>query len=169
LQVVTLSAYFIDGIAFATESFAGRYYGSGDRTHLRRLLRVGGGTSLALGLSFALAFALFPKSLFGVLTNHSDVIATVQIYVGWLFPVLGLGAMAYMLDGYFLGLTAGRVLRNGTVLAAVVGFLPLALVAQNLASAHLLWLALTGLMAARALTLGWAVPSSLGLPSGGLS
>ncbi len=161
LQVVTLSAYFIDGIAFATESFAGRYYGSGDRTHLRRLLTLGGVTSIALGLSFALAFVLFPKMLFGLLTIHQEVIATVQTYVGWLVPVLGLGAIAYMLDGYFLGLTAGRVLRNATVLAAGVGFLPLALVARSLASAHLLWLALAGLMAARALTLAWALPRSL--------
>ncbi|MBE9140570.1 MATE family efflux transporter [Nodosilinea sp. LEGE 07088] len=161
LQVVTLSAYFIDGIAFATESFAGRYYGSGDLTNLRRLLNVGGSTSIALGLSFALAFVLFPQPLFGVLTGHQAVIATVQTYVGWLVPVLGLGAIAYMLDGYFLGLTAGHVLRNATVLAAGVGFLPLALVAQSAGSAHLLWLALVGLMAARALTLVWAVPQSL--------
>ncbi len=161
LQVVTLSAYFIDGIAFATESFAGRYYGSGDRTHLRRLLTLGGFTSIALALTFALAFVLFPQPLFGLLTIHPGVIAAVQTYVGWLVPVLGLGAIAYMLDGYFLGLTAGRVLRNATVLAAGVGFLPLALLAQSLGSAHLLWLALVGLMAARALTLLWAVPKSL--------
>lgn len=162
LQVITLSAYFIDGIAFATESFAGRYYGSGDRSNLRRLLTVGGGTSVALGLTFALAFGLFPQPLFGILTSHEDVIATVQRYVGWLFPILGLGAIAYMLDGYFLGLTAGKILRNATVLAAGAGFLPLAWVAQSMGSAHLLWLALVGLMAGRALTLSWAVPKSLG-------
>ncbi|WP_052049653.1 guanitoxin biosynthesis MATE family efflux transporter GntT [Leptolyngbya sp. KIOST-1] len=161
LQVVTLSAYFIDGIAFATESFAGRFYGSGEGAHLRRLLSLGGLISIALGLSFALAFVLFPQPLFGLLTGHQEVIATVQTYVVWLVPVLGLGAIAYMLDGYFLGLTAGQVLRNATVLAAGVGFLPLALLAQSLGSAHLLWLALVGLMAARALTLLWAVPRSL--------
>ncbi|TVQ14796.1 MAG: MATE family efflux transporter [Leptolyngbya sp. DLM2.Bin27] len=161
LQVVTLSAYFIDGIAFATESFAGRYYGSGDRTHLRRLLTLGGGTSVALALTFALAFVLFPQPLFSLLTIHQGVIAVVQTYVLWLVPVLGLGAIAYMLDGYFLGLTAGKTLRNATVLAAGVGFLPLALVAQALGSAHILWLALVGLMAARALTLLWSVPKSL--------
>ena len=162
LQVVTLSAYFIDGIAFATESFAGRYYGSGHYPQLRHLLRVGGSISLALGLSFGLTFVLFPQPLFGLLTSHSTVIAVVQTYVGWLVPILGLGAIAYMLDGYFLGITAGKILRNATLLAAGVGFLPLALVAQAMASAHLLWLALVGLMAARALTLGWAVPKSLG-------
>jgi MATE family multidrug resistance protein len=161
LQVVTLSAYFIDGIAFATESFAGRFYGSGQRHQLRRLLWCGGGTSIAIGLSFALAFVLLPQRLFGVLTSHGEVIDTVRLYVWWLVPVLGLGAIAYMLDGYFLGLTAGKILRNATVLAAGVGFLPLALVAQATENSHLLWMALAGLMAARAATLSWAVPKSL--------
>jgi MATE family multidrug resistance protein len=162
LQVVTLSAYFIDGIAFATESFAGRFYGSGDRHQLRRLLWFGGGTSIAIALTFALSFVLLPQVLFGVLTSHRQVIDTVQTYVWWLVPVLGMGAIAYMLDGYFLGLTAGKILRNATVLAAGVGFLPLAFVAQALENPHILWLALTGLMAARAATLSWAVPKSLG-------
>ena len=157
LQIVTLSAYFIDGIAFATESFAGRFYGSGDQHQLRRLLWIGGSTSVALGLGFALSFVLLPQVLFGVLTSHGEVIDRVQRYVGWLVPVLGIGAIAYMLDGYFLGLTAGKVLRNSTVLAAGLGFLPLALIAQAVNSPHLLWLALSGLMTARSVTLGWAL------------
>jgi MATE family multidrug resistance protein len=157
LQVVTLSAYFIDGIAFATESFAGRFYGSGEHHQLRQLLWIGGGTSVGLGLGFSLAFVLLPQILFGLLTSHGEVIAQVQHYVGWLVPVLGVGAIAYMLDGYFLGLTAGKVLRNSTVLAAGVGFLPLALFAQAVGNPHLLWLALVGLMTARSATLGWAL------------
>lgn len=161
LQVVMLSAYFIDGIAFATESFAGRYYGSGNGAELRRLLWVGGSTSVGLGLTFALAVNLFPQTLFGLLTSHDTVIATVETYVGWLLPILGLGAIAYMLDGYFLGLTAGKVLRNATLLAAGVGFFPLAILSQQVGSPHLLWLALAGLMTGRALTLLWAVPTFL--------
>jgi MATE family multidrug resistance protein len=157
LQVVTLSAYFIDGIAFATESFAGRFYGSGDLHKLRQLVWIGGGTSIALGLSFALAFVLLPQLLFGLLTSHTHVIDRVQQYVGWLVPVLGIGAIAYMLDGYFLGLTAGKVLRNSTVLAAALGFLPLALIAQAMGNVHFLWLALAVLMLARSVTLVWAL------------
>ncbi|MEM1281622.1 MAG: hypothetical protein AAGG53_16720 [Cyanobacteria bacterium P01_H01_bin.152] len=30
-QIVTLTSYFIDGLAFATESFAGRFYSMGER------------------------------------------------------------------------------------------------------------------------------------------
>lgn len=162
LQVITLAAYFIDGIAFATESFAGRFYGSGDRRQLRQLLQIGGGSSLLLGIAFALAFACLPQFLFGLLTSHTPVIDQAQQFVWWLLPVLGSGAIAYMLDGYFLGLTAGRTLRNASVLAAAVGFLPLAAIAQSRHNPHLLWLALAGFMAARAITLGWRVPKTLG-------
>lgn len=161
IQVVLLAAYFIDGIAFATESFAGRYYGSGRGKPLQHLLWMGGSTSVGLGLIFAFAFSRFPRTLFGLLTSHDTVIATVATYGGWLIPILGIGGLAYMLDGYFLGLTAGQVLRNATLLAAGVGFLPLAILAQRLSSPHGLWLALTGLMVGRALTLLWAVPQSL--------
>ncbi|MBD0267268.1 MAG: MATE family efflux transporter [Cyanobacteria bacterium Co-bin8] len=161
LQGVTLSAYFIDGIAFATESFAGRFYGSRDRTQLSYLLRLGGSTSLALGLAFALALALFPDLLFGLLTSHSDVLIEVRRFVWWLLPCLGMGAIAYLLDGYFLGLTAGHTLRNSTLIAAGLGFLPLAFLAQATASPHLLWLALTSFMSLRAITLGMTVPATL--------
>jgi MATE family multidrug resistance protein len=158
LQVVTLSAYFIDGLAFATESFAGRYYGRGDVSLLRRVLWLGGGISVTLGLGFALAFWGFSQPLFSLLTSHGEVVGTVTRYVGWLVPVLGLGAIAFFLDGFFLGLTASTLLRNSTVVASLVGFLPLALVGQRLANPHLLWFALVGLMAGRALLLARAVP-----------
>jgi multidrug resistance protein, MATE family len=161
LQGVTLSAYFIDGIAFATESFAGKFYGSRDRTQLSHLLKLGGSTSLGLGLAFALGLALFPDRLFGLLTSHGDVLLEVQRFVWWLLPCLGMGAIAYLLDGYFLGLTAGHTLRNSTLIAAGVGFLPLAFLAQSANSPHLLWLALTSFMSLRAITLAIAVPATL--------
>lgn len=161
LQVITLAAYFIDGIAFATESFAGQFWGAGDRRQLRRLLVWGGGVSGMLGLGCALVFNLWPRSLFRLMTDHPSVLATVPNYVGWLLPILGFGAIAFMLDGYFLGLTAGRQLRHSTLSATLGGFLPLALVAHWQASAHGLWLAMVGLMAVRALTLINAVPQTL--------
>ncbi|MEM1281091.1 MAG: hypothetical protein AAGG53_13995 [Cyanobacteria bacterium P01_H01_bin.152] len=34
------------------------------------------------------------------------------------------GAIAFLLDGYFLGLTQGALLRDPTLLATGVGFLP---------------------------------------------
>lgn len=62
LQVVTLAAYFIDGIAFATESFTGQFHGQQDRSQLVRLLKLAGISSLLLGLAFGSLFALKPIS-----------------------------------------------------------------------------------------------------------
>ncbi|HEY9633306.1 MAG TPA: guanitoxin biosynthesis MATE family efflux transporter GntT [Coleofasciculaceae cyanobacterium] len=158
LQVVTLAAYFIDGVAFATESFAGIFRGKGAREQLIPLVRISGGTSLILGLIFALVFNLFPAPVFGLLTNHKEVIDPIGGYVGWLVPILGFGSVAYMLDGYFLGLTEGRILRKSTVTAAIIGFAPVAVVAWWFHSSQLLWLALSAFMVGRVVTLGMQVP-----------
>lgn len=153
LQVVTLAAYFIDGIAFATESIAGNLKGQGVKNQLLPLLKLAGGASLLAGFCFAAVFSLFPKFLFGLLTSHREVIQQLNPYLWWLFPILGFGSIAYMLDGYFLGLTAGRVLRQSTLVAAL-GFVPMAIAAWYWQANHLLWLALALFMATRSITLG---------------
>lgn len=160
LQVVTMTAYFVDGIAFATESFAGQFYGAGQPNQLRRLLRWAGGASLALGLLFSGAFVLVPRSLLGLMTDHDPVLTLASQYVGWLVPTLGLGGIAFMLDGYFLGLTAGKALRTSTLIATLCGFLPAAALARWLQVPHLLWLALMLFMGLRAATLAWVVPQT---------
>lgn len=157
LQVVTLAAYFIDGLAFATESLAGKSYGEGNQEQLKALVKLSGIISVSIGLIFAIVFCLFPTPLFSLLTNHTQVINNISSYVLWLIPVLGFGGMAYMLDGYFLGLTQGKLLRNSTLVAGLVGFLPFAILGWFLKSNHILWLALTMFMATRAITLGKAI------------
>lgn len=155
MQVVTLAAYFIDGIAFATESLAGLFQGQGKLAQLRQLALLAGGLSLGVGVLFAIAFISYPDSLFGRLTSHAPVLLYLKQYVLWLLPVLGFGSLAYMLDGYFLGLTDGRILRQSMLQAVLLGFVPIALIAWYHHSNHGLWLALALFMAVRAFTLGW--------------
>ncbi|NES86807.1 MAG: MATE family efflux transporter, partial [Moorea sp. SIO2B7] len=125
------------------------------------LLKIVGGSSLLLGLNLAFLFMLFPQTLFGLLTNHTEVIESITLYVPWLLLVLGFGSIAFMLDGYFLGLAAGETLRNSTVIALVVGFVPMAVASWQFQSVHLLWLALSLFMAGRAIVLGVKLPSTL--------
>lgn len=161
IQIVLMAAYFIDGIALAVESYAGKFYGQQAKSDLYRLLIIGSGSSVALGLAIALILMIWPVPFFGLLTSHSQLLTRLPDYVAWLMPVLGLGAIAFTLDGYFLGLTAGRTLRNSTLLSSLIGFLPLALIASRWQNAHLLWLSLSGLMAMRAFTLCREIPKTL--------
>jgi len=161
LQIISFSAYFIDGIAFATENFAGLFWGQGERRKLVALTQLAGSSSLVLGVAIAALFIAIPRPLFGLLTRHDPVLETVAESVFWLIPVLGFGSIAYMLDGYFLGLTSGRILRNAALLSTLVGFLPLAAIAYHLQNPTLLWLALSSFMVTRSLTLGSQLPTTL--------
>ncbi|HEY9831653.1 MAG TPA: guanitoxin biosynthesis MATE family efflux transporter GntT, partial [Stenomitos sp.] len=161
LQVVTLAIYFIDGLAFATESLAGIFRGKEDQTQLTSLVGISGGTGLVLGLSLALVFVLFPQPLFGLLTNHAEVIDSLDHYVSWLLPILGFGSIAFILDGYFLGLAEGPTIRSAALTATLLGFAPSAIAAWLFHSSHLLWLAMSLFMVARVITLGVQLPRTL--------
>lgn len=155
LQIVTFSAYFIDGFAFATESLAGKFYGQQETEPIGLLLWLAGFSSLATGLLFAIALYLFPALIFGWLTKHTAVLQTTYGYIGWFFPLLGFGAIAYMLDGYVLGITHSHVFRNACIWASLIGFLPLALLGWHLQNNHLLWCGLSSFMVGRCITLGY--------------
>lgn len=161
LQVVTLAVYFIDGLAFATESLAGIFCGKEDNDQLTSLVGISGGSALILGVSLALVFVLFPQPLFGLLTNHAEVIDSINHYVSWLLPILGFGSIAFILDGYFLGLAEGPTIRSAALTATLLGFAPSAIAAWLFHSSHLLWLAMSLFMVARVVTLGVQLPRTL--------
>lgn len=161
LQVFSVAVYLIDGIAFATESLTGVLQGQGKKQPLLWLLKISGSISLSIGIAFALVFVLFPAELFALLTNHEEVLSQMGRYVPWLIPVLSFGSIAFMLDGYFLGLAEGATLRNAALLASLLGFAPVVGLAWQFQSNHLLWLSLSTFMAARVLLLGIQVPRTL--------
>ncbi|MGF1535695.1 MAG: MATE family efflux transporter [Elainellaceae cyanobacterium] len=166
LQVVILAVYFIDGLAFATESIAGSFYGAKASDRLLPLLRLAGGTGLVLGLGVAMLFTAFPEALFTLLTNHAEIVQHIAHDVLWLLPVLGFGSLAFVLDGYFLGLSNGPILRNSMAAAAGFGFLPLAIASWQLSANALLWAAMATFMLVRAIVLGSQVPRSVTFDDG---
>lgn len=161
LQVVTLAVYLIDGLAYATESLTGIFEGKSAKDKLLPLLFIATITSLSMGLTIALIFVLFPQSLFSILTNHTEILEQLYAYVPWLLPVLGFGSLAFMLDGYFLGLALGPALRNAAIISTIVVFIPIAIMAWQLHSCHLLWLGLSLFMLTRVVLLAIKVPQTL--------
>ena len=161
IRVQYLASYFIDGAAFATESLAGIFRGQRDAAGLRRLLRL----SLTVGFACAAGFALFviaaPGLLYPLLTSHGEIIESATRYGYWLLPVLLFGSAAYIYDGFFLGLTEGRLLRDSMLLSTVV-FGAIAWVALRQEHNDLLWLAMVLWMVSRSATLSWAGRRLLG-------
>lgn len=156
-----VGAWFIDGAAFATESLAGILRGGGRGEDLRRLLRLAHGAGQVFAAVCLTALLAAPRTVLGLLTSQPEVLALGVRFAPWLVPVLVFGAAAFIYDGLFLGLTAGRALRNAMLVSTLAVFLPLASLAWLRESNHLLWLALAAFMAARGLTLAVASRSLL--------
>jgi len=162
LRLLLVASFLIDGAAFASESLAGVFVGARDKASLRRLFRL----SLLAGEAFALLFLAVvfarPRMMLGLLTNHEEVVDLAMAWIPWLIPVLLFGALAYMYDGLFLGMTEGRRLRNSMLFSTLGVFLPVAAIGLAIDSPHLLWAGLLAFMAARAATLGWMSRSLVG-------
>lgn len=148
-----LSSYLIDGAAFATESLAGIYRGRNDVAGLRRLLRLAMRTGLLFAAPVPVILLLFPGAVLGVLTSHTDVVALAATFAPWQALVVVVGAAAFIYDGFFIGLTEGKILRNQMLVAMAVFFAPLAWLALAMKSNHLLWAAMALFMAGRVVTL----------------
>lgn len=155
-RLVSLVAYLVDGAAFAAKSLGGILRGAASPRSFRALYRIALLAGLGLTLALLVPFLAAPGAVIGLLTTHPAAAATARAHAGWLAPVLLFGACAYIFDGLFLGLTAGRSLRNAMLVSSLGVFLPLAKLAARLQDNYLLWLALSAFMAARAVTLWWA-------------
>lgn len=156
LQFMLVFAFFVDGAAYATEAMAGDLYGRGKKSELDGILRLGFGFGLVVSLGFSLVLGIFPETVLAWLTRDIAVLELGSQTVVWLFPVLFTGSIAFVYDGYFLGIVQGRILRNSMFVSTFGAFLPIALGALYWQSNPLLWVALACYMGTRGLTLGYA-------------
>ena len=157
LKILSIASYFIDGLAFAVESLAGRFKGANDDSSLHSVIRLALIAGAFTGFFFAIMFNLFPNQLFFILTSQEDVLLLLKGTSLWLFPVMILGSAAYIWDGVFLGLSEGKILRNCMIFSTMLGFLPFAVYAARIGSNNLLWLSLSFFMMVRAGSLWWSM------------
>jgi MATE family multidrug resistance protein len=122
LQIALLSQFTIQGIGMTTQTLIGNFQGKSDITKLMPLMAIAIINSLPIALMFALVCCLFPHTLFGLLTSHNEINQGITQYTVWLLPLLSFTAIAFMLEAYFIGLKAGAVLRNASLIAFLSGF-----------------------------------------------
>ncbi|WP_433294359.1 MATE family efflux transporter [Pseudonocardia sp. CA-142604] len=127
LQLWTFQALVLDAVAIAAQSLVGAALGSPDRGAERAKALAGQVTryGLVLGIGFGVLYAALSGVLPPVFTPDAEVLDAVPV-AWWFFaamqPVAG---VVFALDGVLLGAGDAAYLRTSTLLAAVVGFLPL--------------------------------------------
>ncbi len=154
LQLALLSQFSVQGIGMTVQTLIGNFQGKGDSENIMPLMVTGIFHSLLLSLSFALAVLLFPQTIFGLLTNHYDINQALTDYTIWFVPLLSLSAIAFIVEGYFIGIKDGVTLRNSSLNSFCFVFIPVAATAWYWQNVHLLWAALTLFMVAIIVILG---------------
>lgn len=158
MQFLTVTAYAMDGFAFAAESLVGQAFGAGRRQAFRRAAVLVSYWCFATGVLLALTFVLFGGTIIDVMTTAPQVRITAREYLIFMALTPLISAAPFMLDGIFIGATRTRDMRNMMVLSTGIYFAA-ALTLMPLAGSHGLWVALLISFAARGLTLGWKYPA----------
>ena len=158
LQFLHVTAYALDGFAFAAETLVGNAMGARNRARLRRAAIFSTGWSAIIVALFSLAIALFGGAIIDVMTTSSEVREAARAYLSWmvLAPLLGLGA--WMLDGIFIGATRTADMRNMMALTTAIYFVAVWLLVPAFGN-HGLWAALMVSFIARTVTLGSRYPT----------
>jgi len=141
LEFVALSAYGIDGFAFAAESICGKYFGRKDK-HLFTKATI---TAFKLGFFFAvvvsLVFFVFGKEILFLLTDKVNVIQAALPYLVWLILLPLLSSFAFIWDGVYIGTTASKAMRNTLLISTFLIFIPLFYSLANYYGNHGMWIA----------------------------
>ncbi len=157
LQFLHVTAYALDGFAFAAEALVGQAMGARARGRLRRGAMLtsawGGGVMVLLAASFA----LFGAAVIDLMTTAPEVRAVAKDHLHWMVLAPVVGVAAWMLDGIFIGATRTRDMRNMMAVSAAVYFVAVWALVPTFGN-HGLWMALLVSFIVRGLTLGLKYP-----------
>lgn len=158
LQFLQITAYALDGFAFAAEALVGQALGARARGAFRRGAAMTSLWGLGAVALMAGAFAGFGGAIIDTMTTAEPVRGAAREYLAYIVaaPLLGVGP--WMLDGIFIGATRTRDMRDMMALSAAIYAAAAALLVPALGN-HGLWMALLISFVARGATLGLRYPA----------
>lgn len=160
ITLYTLFSYFMDGFAYAAEALCGRYYGAGDKTNFRAVLRRLYLWGLIMVVVFTLLYAVGGRPFLGLLTSDRQVVDVAMDFFPWALAIPVCGVMAFIYDGVFIGITATKGMLLSSAVSAVL-FFSLFFVLQPVMGNNALWLAFLSFLACRGIVQGVLLHSKL--------
>ena len=158
IQFLNITAYALDGFAFAAEALVGQALGAKNRPLFRRAVIMTSQWGLGSVILMALAFFVFGNSIINVMTTAEDVRVVSYEYLPWMVAAPLAGVAAWMLDGIFIGATRTADMRNMMFISFCIYLVALALLLPNYGN-HGLWASLIIFSIARGVTLGFKYPA----------
>ena len=157
IQFLNITAYAMDGFAFAAEALVGQALGARNRFIFRKSAIMTSQWGFGSVVLMAIIFAVFGSNIIDLMTTAPDVRIVGREYLPWMVLAPLVGAAAWMLDGIFIGATRTADMRNMMFISFCVYLLMLALLLPKYEN-HGLWASLIIFSIARGVTLGIRYP-----------
>jgi MATE family multidrug resistance protein len=157
IQFLNITAYAMDGFAFAAEALVGQALGARNRLMFRKSAIMTSQWGFGSVVLMAIVFAVFGSNIIDLMTTAPDVRIVGREYLPWMVLAPLVGAAAWMLDGIFIGATRTADMRNMMFLSFCVYLLMLVLLLPKYEN-HGLWASLIIFSIARGVTLGIRYP-----------
>ncbi|MFB2549733.1 MATE family efflux transporter [Ensifer soli] len=157
MTIFMVAGYYLDGLANAAEQLVGRAIGARFRPAFDRALRMTALWSLGLAAATTVLFLLVGRAVVDLLTTAEDVRAAAYVYLPWAAVTAMTGALAFLMDGVFIGATWSRDMRN-MMIAAFLCYGVALLVLVPAFGNHGLWASLNLFLVLRGVFLFALVP-----------
>jgi MATE family multidrug resistance protein len=161
LQLVSASAYLLDGYAHATEVLVGRAVGARTRAAFDGAVRSASELAGATAIFLTVVVGAAGPWVIARLTAHEPVRDAAAAYLPYAAVYVLLSFVAFQLDGVFIGATRTRDMRNAGLLSLAVLLAASWVLIPTMANTGL-WIAFVVYVVARGLTLLARMPALRG-------
>jgi len=158
LQFCYVAAHAMDGFVFAAEALVSQAVGAGALAKLRRAAMITAIWTFSAGLVISFMIWFLAPIFIDIMAKEINVQADARLYIVHIAFVPILGAMAWMLDGVFIGATRTRDMRNMMIIS-FIGYSIFLIILLPAFGNHGLWMAMNGFYILRGLTLAVRYPA----------
>ena len=120
MHFIAVSAYFLDGFAFAAEALVGKAVGAAHRAGLSRASRMTTWWAAGVALLTSLLLVAFGPTLVDILTVEPGVRAIAREFLPWASLAPLAGVCSFQLDGIFIGATRTAAMRNAMLMSLAI-------------------------------------------------
>lgn len=161
IQLWHISAYGVDGFAFAAESLVGKYTGAGDGKRLKQAVKTSMRWGIMLGLAASVVYYGLGEWVLRIFTDKQVVLNAAAVVLLWTVFAPVINSICFIWDGVFIGATATGAMRNSMLVATILFFLPVYFFFEPIVGVHAVWLAMTTFMLVRGGTLTLMAPKHI--------
>ena len=157
LQFVSVSAFILDGFAFVAEKEIGEAYGAKNKARLLRAMRLTTEIAFAFGAAISLLYYTTGGWIISSFIADTEARAIALAFLPFCAAIPLIGLTSWQLDGFFLGATRGKALRNAAVIVCIAYVVTDLILSRQFGNAGV-WSAFLCMYVYRAISLGFYLP-----------